>query len=218
MRRSTAARLIARAPAESPGHLHPGPADRSRYKCPDTRLPVGRTRARASSSSGCAPPGKRNDRRNVIWPRSPPLAVVTGASVATADQVARLAPDRALGRGPVEWSRDGSAWIPCSPQPNQPRSLAPASPSSPERARRGTHRSARHHRDCRPRLGGARSGPVERSGWATWCGFTGEKHWPGATTTTSPHGHSGGTHGKAVDWMEHVTDEQYGVGPSRRWS
>jgi quercetin dioxygenase-like cupin family protein len=40
-----------------------------------------------------------------------------------------------------------------------------------------------------------------------------EKHWHGATTTTAI------THiaiqealdGKAVEWMEHVTDEQYGV-------
>ena len=40
----------------------------------------------------------------------------------------------------------------------------------------------------------------------------GEKHWHGASTTTAM------THiaiqerldGKAVDWMEHVTDEQYG--------
>jgi quercetin dioxygenase-like cupin family protein len=40
---------------------------------------------------------------------------------------------------------------------------------------------------------------------------TGEKHWHGATATSAV------THiaiqeklnGKAVDWMEHVTDEQY---------
>ena len=43
----------------------------------------------------------------------------------------------------------------------------------------------------------------------------GEKHWHGATATT------GMTHiamqerldGKVVDWMEHVTDEQYSAGP-----
>ena len=42
----------------------------------------------------------------------------------------------------------------------------------------------------------------------------GEKHWHGATATT------GMTHlaiqekqdGKAVEWLEHVTDEQYGAG------
>jgi quercetin dioxygenase-like cupin family protein len=55
-------------------------------------------------------------------------------------------------------------------------------------------------------------GPVEeiRPGDVVWFS-PGEKHWHGATATT------GMTHiaiheklnGKAVDWMEHVTDEQY---------
>jgi len=55
-------------------------------------------------------------------------------------------------------------------------------------------------------------GPVEeiRSGDVIWFS-PGEKHWHGATPT------SGMTHiavqenldGKVVDWMEHVTDEQY---------
>ena len=45
----------------------------------------------------------------------------------------------------------------------------------------------------------------------------GEKHWHGAAATTAM------THiaiqeqldGKGVDWMEHVTDEQYRAGRSR---
>jgi len=55
-------------------------------------------------------------------------------------------------------------------------------------------------------------GPIEhiRPGDVIWFS-PGEKHWHGATPTT------GMTHiaiqeqldGKAVDWMEHVTDEQY---------
>ena len=55
-------------------------------------------------------------------------------------------------------------------------------------------------------------GPVEeiRPGDVVWFA-PGEKHWHGATATTAM------THiaiqeqldGKAVDWMEHVTDEQY---------
>ena len=55
-------------------------------------------------------------------------------------------------------------------------------------------------------------GPVEeiRPGDVVWIA-PGEKHWHGATATT------GMTHiviqekqgGKAVDWLEHVTDEQY---------
>ena len=57
-------------------------------------------------------------------------------------------------------------------------------------------------------------GPVEeiRPGDVVWFA-PGEKHWHGATATT------GMTHiaiqekldGKAVDWLEHVTDAQYGA-------
>jgi mannose-6-phosphate isomerase-like protein (cupin superfamily) len=57
------------------------------------------------------------------------------------------------------------------------------------------------------------SDPVEeiRPGDVVWFP-PGEKHWHGASPTTAM------THiaiqesldGKAVDWMEHVTDEQYG--------
>lgn len=56
-------------------------------------------------------------------------------------------------------------------------------------------------------------GPVEeiRPGDVVWFA-SGEKHWHGATPTTAM------THvaiqekldGKVVDWMEHVTDQQYG--------
>jgi len=58
-------------------------------------------------------------------------------------------------------------------------------------------------------------GPIDeiRPGDVVWFP-PGEKHWHGATPTTAL------THiaiqevldGKAVDWLEHVTDEQYGVG------
>jgi quercetin dioxygenase-like cupin family protein len=58
-------------------------------------------------------------------------------------------------------------------------------------------------------------GPIEeiRPGDVVWF-KPGEKHWHGATPTT------GMTHiaiqekldGKVVDWMEHVTDEQYRKG------
>jgi quercetin dioxygenase-like cupin family protein len=61
-------------------------------------------------------------------------------------------------------------------------------------------------------------GPVEevRPGDVVWFP-PGEKHWHGATATTAM------THiaiqervdGKAVDWMEHVTDGQYRAGLSR---
>jgi len=53
-----------------------------------------------------------------------------------------------------------------------------------------------------------------RAGDVIWCP-PGHKHWHGATATTAM------THiavqealdGKFVDWMEHVTDEQYLAGP-----
>ena len=58
-------------------------------------------------------------------------------------------------------------------------------------------------------------GPVVkiRPGDIVWCP-PGEKHWHGGTSTT------GMTHvalieqldGKAVEWMEHVTDEEYAAG------
>ena len=60
-------------------------------------------------------------------------------------------------------------------------------------------------------------GPAEeiRPGDVVWFP-PGEKHWHGASATTAM------THiaitealdGKNVDWMEHVTDEQYRAGPS----
>jgi quercetin dioxygenase-like cupin family protein len=55
-----------------------------------------------------------------------------------------------------------------------------------------------------------------RAGDVIWCP-PGHKHWHGATATTSM------THiaiqealdGKNVEWMEHVTDEQYFAGPAK---
>ena len=62
-------------------------------------------------------------------------------------------------------------------------------------------------------------GPIEeiRPGDVVWF-EPGEKHWHGAAPTTAM------THiaiqealdGKAVDWMEHVSDEQYQRGPAVR--
>ncbi|WP_454797274.1 (R)-mandelonitrile lyase [Novosphingobium lindaniclasticum] len=55
-----------------------------------------------------------------------------------------------------------------------------------------------------------------RAGDVVWCP-PGHKHWHGATPTTAI------THiaiaemldGRAVDWLEHVTDEQYLAGPAK---
>ncbi len=58
-------------------------------------------------------------------------------------------------------------------------------------------------------------GPVEdiRPGDVVWFP-PGEKHWHGATATTalSHIAIQEAQDGKAVDWMEHVTDQQYSAG------
>jgi len=61
-------------------------------------------------------------------------------------------------------------------------------------------------------------GPVEdiRPGDVVWFP-PGEKHWHGATATTalSHIAIQEAQDGKAVDWMEHVTDQQYSAGRER---
>lgn len=58
-------------------------------------------------------------------------------------------------------------------------------------------------------------GPVDeiRPGDVVWF-EPGEKHWHGATATTamSHIAIQEALNGSPVDWMEHVTDEQYGAG------
>jgi quercetin dioxygenase-like cupin family protein len=58
-------------------------------------------------------------------------------------------------------------------------------------------------------------GPIEeiRPGDVVWF-EPGEKHWHGATATTamSHIAIQETLNGSPVDWMEHVTDEQYGAG------
>lgn len=60
-------------------------------------------------------------------------------------------------------------------------------------------------------------GPVEviRPGDVVWFP-PGERHWHGATATTamSHVAIQEKLDGKAVDWLEHVTDEEYGAGPA----
>lgn len=60
-------------------------------------------------------------------------------------------------------------------------------------------------------------GPVEeiRPGDVVWF-QPGEKHWHGATATTAM-AHIAiqeALDGKSVEWLEHVSDEQYGIGAS----
>ena len=111
----------------------------------------------------------------------------------------------------------------CSRQARDPgagRPGAPASPSSPARAPRGTHTRWARRSSSLPGCGWAQreGGPVEeiRPGDVVWFP-PGEKHWHGATPTTAM------THiaiqekldGKIVDWMEHVSDEQYRSGENK---
>ena len=109
-------------------------------------------------------------------------------------------------------ARSGS--IRCSIGP-EPARVAGASVTFEPGARTAWHThplGADADRDGRLRAGAARGGPVEeiRPGDVVWFP-PGEKHWHGATATTAM------THiaiqekldGKAVDWMEKVSDEQY---------
>ncbi len=87
-----------------------------------------------------------------------------------------------------------------------PSSRAPARPGTPTRA--GQTLIVTFGRGLAQRWGG----PIEeiRPGDVVWF-EPGEKHWHGATPATAM------THiaiqesldGKAVDWLEHVNDEQY---------
>lgn len=62
-------------------------------------------------------------------------------------------------------------------------------------------------------------GPIEevRAGDVVWF-EPGEKHWHGASDTTAMQhiAIQESLDGKAVDWMEHVSDEQYRRGPGPR--
>ena len=61
-------------------------------------------------------------------------------------------------------------------------------------------------------------GPIEeiRPGDVVWCP-AGVRHWHGASPTTamSHIAITEALNGKVVEWMEHVTDEQYRAGPHR---
>jgi len=62
-------------------------------------------------------------------------------------------------------------------------------------------------------------GPLEelRPGDVVWFEPS-EKHWHGASATTAMQhiAIQEALNGKAVDWMEHVSEEQYGAGPRER--
>ena len=120
------------------------------------------------------------------------------------------------GKGPAEWFT-GMVRI-------DPLFTAPPTGACRRRGRhvrawrphRLAHAPARPDLDRHPGVGWVQreGGPIEeiRPGDVVWFP-PGEKHWHGATATTAM------THiaiqealdGKAVDWLEHVSDEQYGA-------
>jgi len=122
---------------------------------------------------------------------------------------------RPSAKGPVDWFT-GTVRIDPLFQPNEARRAGAATVTFEPGARTAWHTHPLGQTlivtaGCgRVRLWG---GPIEeiRPGDVVWCA-PGEKHWHGAAPTTAM------THiaiqeqldGKVVDWMEHVSDEQYG--------
>lgn len=71
------------------------------------------------------------------------------------------------------------------------------------------------HRDVRPRCVQRWGGPIQEIRPGDAVSFEpGEKHWHGASPTTamSHIAIQEALNGSPVEWMERVTDEQYGAG------
>src|SRR5437763_10307653 len=139
----------------------------------------------------------------------------SASSSATASTVAALSRDKPAGReGPAEWFT-GKVWIQPLFEPPDPARIRCASVTFEPCARTAWHTHPLGQTliitaGCG--LVQSWGGPVKviRPGDVIWCP-AGEKHWHGATPTTAmthiaiqEH-----LHGKVVDWMEKVSDEQY---------
>jgi len=121
---------------------------------------------------------------------------------------------RPSGRGPAEWFT-GSVRIDPLIQPHAPARAAASTVTFEPGARTAWHTHPLGQTlIVTVGLGLAQrdGGPVEtiRPGDVIWFP-PGEKHWHGATSTTAMshiaiHEEQGG---KSVDWLEHVSDEQY---------
>jgi quercetin dioxygenase-like cupin family protein len=109
------------------------------------------------------------------------------------------------GKGPADWFT-GTVRIDPLLNPPPPARIVGASVTFEPGARTAWHT----HPLGQTLIVTAGCGRVQRWGSLIWIP-PGEKHWHGAASTTAM------THialqeqldGKAVDWMEHVTDEQY---------
>ena len=122
---------------------------------------------------------------------------------------------QASGKGPTDWFT-GTVRIDPLFQPSDPARIGGASVTFEPGARTAWHTHPLGQTlivTAGYGLVQREGGPIEeiRPGDVVWFP-PGEKHWHGASPTTAM------THiaiqesldGKAVDWMEHVTDEQYG--------
>jgi quercetin dioxygenase-like cupin family protein len=120
------------------------------------------------------------------------------------------------GKGPADWFT-GTVRIDPLVQPQAPARAVAAAVTFEPRARTAWHTHPLGQAlIVTAGFGRAQTwgGPIEdlRPGDVVWFP-AGEKHWHGASPTTAM------THiaiqeqldGKAVDWLEHVTDEQYGA-------
>ena len=123
---------------------------------------------------------------------------------------------QASGKGPTDWFT-GTVRIDPLFQPSDPARVGGASVTFEPGARTAWHTHPLGQTlivTAGYGLVQREGGPIEeiRPGDVVWFP-PGEKHWHGASPTTAM------THiaiqesldGKAVDWMEHVTDEQYGA-------
>ena len=139
----------------------------------------------------------------------------SAASSATASAVPALSRDKPAGQeGPAEWFTGKVRIDPLFEAPD-PARVRGASVTFEPGARTAWHTHPLGQTLIVTRLGWVQreGGPIEeiRPGDVVWFP-PGEKHWHGATPTTAM------THiaiqealdGKVVDWMEKVSDEQYG--------
>ena len=141
----------------------------------------------------------------------------SASSSPTASAVPALSRDKPAGQeGPAEWFT-GRVWIQSLFEPPDPARIRCASVTFEPCARTAWHTHPLGQTlIVTSGLGWAQreGGPVEqiRSGDVVWFA-PGEKHWHGATPATAM------THiaiqealnGKPVDWLEQVSDQQYGA-------
>jgi len=140
----------------------------------------------------------------------------SASSSATASNVAALSRDKPAGQeGPAEWFT-GKVWIQSLFEPPDPARIRCASVTFEPCARTAWHTHPLGQTlIVTSGLGWAQreDGPIQeiRPGDVVWFPPN-EKHWHGAmpTSAMSHIAIQEALHGKVVEWLEHVTDQQYG--------